>query len=168
MQNRRAITVVVSVLTAFITAFAALSTLVVSAPAASAATTCTTSWKSVGTSGSFEQAANWTAGVPTSTSTACLPASAVAYTVTESANETALGLVVNSGATLRVLANGASGTTIALNAGSGGITNTGTIELGGQLSPNGNVAAINVSGAFFMNQGLVHSIYSHGGTAKVN
>src|SRR5690349_18718687 len=141
MQNHRAITVVVSVLTALITAFAALSTLAVTASAASAATTCTTSWKSPGTSGSFEQAANWTAGVPTSTSTGCLPTSATAYTVTEAANETVLGLVVNSGATLRVLANGAPGTTIALTAGSGGLTNTGTIELGGQLSPNANVAA---------------------------
>lgn len=119
-----------SIIVAVLTLLAGTAGLLASSAApAGAVIACTTSWKSPGTSGAFENAGNWTAGVPTSTVDACLPASASPYVVSLTSTRSARGLVVGSGATVRVLTTAGSGN-VSLGIGAGGVQNDGTVEFG--------------------------------------
>jgi len=128
---------------AILIAMVAVPSLLLSAPKA-VALSCSTTWN--GTSGGWTNAANWSGGVPTASSDACLPAGS--YTVTALGNVIPQihSLTIGSGATLS-LGNDAGNNPIGLYATSG-ITNAGTILLGGSCAcaswiNNGSVPLLN-------------------------
>jgi hypothetical protein len=152
-----------SIIVAVLTLLAGTAGLLASSAApAGAVIACTTSWKAPGTSGAFETAGNWTAGIPTSTVDACLPASATPYVVSLTSTRSARGIVVGSGATVRVLTTAASGN-VSLGIGVGCLQNDGTVEFGaGDGTPL--TAYLWAPGGSVDNRGTFHVLPSVYGT----
>ena len=96
---------------------------------ASAVTACDTSWANPGTGGGWNTAGDWTNGVPTASTVACLGSSTTPYQVVVlGGTNAAKGVLVGSGATL-TLEGEEEDLDVALAVGSGGISNAGEIDL---------------------------------------
>ncbi len=122
----------VIVVTGTITVLGVGVTLVESAPPAAAALTCNDNWTGTAGTTDWNTATNWSAGVPNSSSDACIGGSATV--VIPNASFSVSELTVSSGSTLTVGASG--GTTPAQLSVSGGAENDGTLTAGPSGSGN--------------------------------
>ena len=123
---------------------------VASTVAPASAVTCDTTWNS--STANWGTAGDWSNGVPTSGSNACLPAGS--YTVSTDGNVgTVASLTIGSGATLAIVNdpdNNAGGITLSSGPNS---SNAGTIQLGASNSNVGD--SLNISSGTLSNTGVI-------------
>ena len=137
----------------------------VSAGSASALSGCDTSWKAPGTSGSYALKKNWTHGLPTNTTGACLPASAAPYTVSDVAAVSVQSLTIGDGATLHI--ESTTGGAASVVVGIGGVLSSGTIELvNTDPAPRTTTLAVDF-GATLDNEGTIRVLPSSGSQAII-
>src|SRR3954452_11990432 len=136
--------------------------LTVAATTASAFATCDTSWANPGTSGTWSTPSNWTNGVPTASTVACLGDVQAGYEVfvNGSANE-AKGLIIESTATLAMQGE-ADDLDAALSVGTGGISNAGGINMT-SLNGSHQVTLTVAAGAKLINSGILEADPGAGG-----
>jgi hypothetical protein len=117
-----------------------------------AAATCTDNWS--GVNGDWSNAANWSSGVPTSSTNACLPAGS--YTVTIAGEPAVTGtLSIGAGVNLSLQITGCSpaSAVLALN---GSMTNGGEVDLANLGDACGGTAQIIIpSGSVLTNSGTI-------------
>ena len=122
------------------------------------AVACNTTWANPGAGGAWETPGDWTNGVPTSATVACIPASGTPYTVyVFGGGNAAAGMTVGSGATLQIQAEDEDGAA-SLTIGTVGAANSGDVQLAQVGSVPNDATLTMLTGATFTNSGTLESL----------